>query len=48
MDDTICAISTAINGAISIVRLSGADSISIVNSIFTEKYIMDTLKMKMK
>ena len=55
MDDTICAISTAINGAISIVRLSGADSISIVNSIFTEKiqknhtkYITDTLKMKMK
>ena len=35
MNDTICAISTAIGvGAISIVRLSGEDSINIVNKIF--------------
>ena len=45
MDDTICAISTAINGAISIVRLSGADSISIVNSIFTEKITEESHKI---
>jgi len=35
MDDTICAISTATGvGAISIVRISGEDAISIVNNIF--------------
>ena len=35
MNDTICAISTAIGvGAISIVRISGNDSIEIVNKIF--------------
>ena len=35
MDDTICAISTATGvGAISIVRVSGEDAISIVNNIF--------------
>lgn len=45
MDDTICAISTAKNGAISIVRLSGADSISIVNSIFTEKITEESHKI---
>lgn len=34
--DTICAISTALGvGAISIVRVSGPDSINIVNKIFT-------------
>ena len=35
MDDTICAISTAVgSGAISIVRVSGKDALKIVNSIF--------------
>ena len=35
MEDTIVAVSTAMaNGAISIIRLSGEDSINIVNSIF--------------
>ena len=35
MNDTICAISTAIGiGAISIIRVSGDESINIVNSIF--------------
>ena len=38
MDDTICSISTALGvGAISIVRVSGKDSIDIVNSIFKGK-----------
>ena len=38
MDDTICAISTASGvGAISIIRISGPDSIKIVNSIFNGK-----------
>ena len=35
MNDTICAISTAVGvGAISIIRVSGNDSIEIVNRIF--------------
>ena len=35
MNDTICAISTALGvGAISIIRVSGEDSINIVNNIF--------------
>ena len=35
MNDTICAISTAVGvGAISIVRVSGEEAISIVNKIF--------------
>ena len=35
MNDTICAISTAVGiGAISIVRISGEESINIVNKIF--------------
>ena len=38
MYDTICAISTSLGvGAISIIRLSGSDSIKIVNSIFKGK-----------
>ena len=38
MDDTIVAISTALGvGAISIIRLSGEDSINIVNKIFKGK-----------
>ncbi len=37
MNDTICAISTAVGvGAISIIRLSGDKSIDIVNKIFTK------------
>ena len=37
MDDTIAAISTAVGvGAISIIRVSGDDAISIVNSIFSK------------
>ena len=35
MEDTIAAISTSLGvGAISIIRVSGTDAISIVNSIF--------------
>lgn len=38
MDDTICAISTALGvGGISIIRVSGKDAINIVNSIFDGK-----------
>ncbi len=38
MNDTICAISTALGvGAISIIRLSGQDAITIVNKIFKSK-----------
>ena len=38
MEDTICAISTALGvGAISIIRLSGNESINIVNKIFKGK-----------
>ena len=38
MDDTIAAISTALGvGAISIIRVSGKDSINIVNKIFKGK-----------
>ena len=38
MDDTICAISTALGvGGISIIRVSGNDAIKIVNSIFKGK-----------
>ena len=38
MNDTICAISTALGvGGISIIRVSGADSINIVNKIFKGK-----------
>jgi len=38
MFDTICAISTALGiGGISIIRVSGADSIKICNSIFKGK-----------
>jgi len=38
MFDTICAIATSVgNGAISIIRVSGIDAITIVNSIFKGK-----------
>ncbi|MDD4187484.1 MAG: tRNA uridine-5-carboxymethylaminomethyl(34) synthesis GTPase MnmE [Bacilli bacterium] len=38
MDSTICAVSTALgNGAISIIRCSGAEAIKIVNSVFLGK-----------
>lgn len=37
MNDTICAISTAVGvGAISIIRVSGIDAINIVNKIFSK------------
>ena len=38
MTDTICSISTSLGtGAISIIRLSGPESINLVNKIFTGK-----------
>lgn len=38
MNDTICAVSTAVNnGAISIIRVSGSEAVSIVNLIFKGK-----------
>ena len=38
MNDTICAISTSLGvGAISIVRLSGNEAISIANKLFSGK-----------
>lgn len=41
MNDTIAAISTALGvGAISIIRVSGEESINIVNKIFKEKDLM--------
>ena len=42
MDDTIAAISTAQGvGAISIIRVSGADAIKIVSKIFSNKNFLD-------
>ena len=42
MNDTICAISTALGvGAISIVRVTGEEAISIVNSIFEGKNLLN-------
>ena len=41
MSDTICAISTALGvGAISIIRVSGSESIEIVNKIFKGKDLL--------
>ena len=38
MNDTICAISTSQGvGAIAIIRISGEDSINIVNKVFKGK-----------
>ena len=38
MNDTICAISTSLApGAISIIRMSGSDAISIANKVFIDK-----------
>jgi tRNA modification GTPase trmE len=37
MEDTICAISTSLGGAISIVRVSGTNAIKIVNKLFSTK-----------
>lgn len=37
MEDTICAISTSLGGAISIVRVSGKNAIKIVNKFFSTK-----------
>ncbi len=36
MEDTICSISTNIGGAISIIRLTGKNSINIINKIFSK------------
>ena len=42
MDTTICAVSTAVGvGAISIIRVSGEESIKIVNSIFKGKNLLE-------
>ena len=42
MEDTIAAISTAQGvGAISIIRVSGADAIKIVSKIFSNKKFYD-------
>lgn len=42
MEETICAISSAVgnNGAISIIRLSGPESVSITSKIFSNKKFM--------
>ena len=41
MNDTIAAISTATGGSISIIRVSGIDSIKIVNKIFKGKDLLN-------
>mgnify|MGYP000499152745 CR=1 FL=1 len=41
MNDTIAAISTATGGSISIIRVSGTDSIKIVNKIFKGKDLLN-------
>ena len=42
MEDTIAAIPTALGvGAISIIRVSGAETINIVNKIFDKDLIID-------
>lgn len=42
MNDTICAISTALGvGAISIIRMSGNDSLNILKKIFTKTTLKD-------
>lgn len=43
MEDTICAISTSLGGAISIVRVSGKNAIKIVNKLFSTKNL-ETVK----
>ncbi len=41
MDDTIVAVSTALgDGAISIIRMSGKDSLNIINRVFKEKDLL--------
>lgn len=37
MEDTICAISTSLGGAISIVRVSGKNALKIINKLFSTK-----------
>ena len=40
LNDTIAAISTAaVNGAISIIRMSGSDALAIANRIVLKTYI---------
>ena len=47
MKDTIAAISTAMGvGAISIIRVSGDDAISIVNSITKSKKLLEKMLLK--
>ena len=42
MNTTICAVSTAMGvGAISIIRVTGPEAISIVNSIFKGKNLLE-------
>lgn len=36
INDTICALATAIGGAIAVIRLSGEEAINIANSIFSK------------
>lgn len=38
-NDNICAIATPVGGAIAVIRVSGADSISIVDTIFDKQLI---------
>lgn len=45
IDDTIAAISSPIGGAISIIRMSGNTSISILSKIFTKKSNFDSHKL---
>ena len=47
MDDTICAVATGLgNNAISIIRVSGNEAITIVNQMFKEKYMVIYMIMK--
>ncbi len=45
MQDTICAISTPVAvGGVAVVRISGEQSLSIVNKIFSSKFKVDTIQ----
>ncbi len=45
MQDTICAISTPVAvGGVAVVRISGKQSLSIVNKIFSSKFKVDTIQ----
>lgn len=45
-NDTICALATPAGGAIAIIRLSGSDSIAIVDKIFYSTNAMSLIKAK--